>query len=232
MGFRTVKAAGRAAKRSKKQRREQMICEKCGQWIEDGSKTCGKCGAPVGVNNAAVDSTGNAAPNGGQPGVGSFNAGQPGTVQQAAGGYYANGMQGGQPLMTKEEFDKHPNIASVRSQIRGAGIICYVVAGISLVISVISGGVLGIIDVLLDVLLLVGLGLGVQLAKSRVCAIILTVYGVFNTIIVTLQNGALGGWWVLLAGIYAVIYTFKYQGAWEEYRKTGIVKDLSQGKKK
>lgn len=210
-----------------------MICEKCGQWIEEGSKTCSKCGAPVNVNNAqdanaaAAGSTGNAAPNGGQPGMGSFNAGQPG-----AGGYGANAGQGGQPRMTKEEFSKHPNIASVISQIRGAGIACYVVAGITLVVSVLAGGILGIFGVMLDILLLVGLGLGIQLGKSRVCAIILTVYGVFNTIVLTLQNEALSGWWILVAGIYAIIYTFKYQNAWAEYLKTGIVTDFSQGKKK
>ena len=147
-----------------------------------------------------------------------FGGGQPG--------------MGGQPPMTKEEFSKHPNIASVRSQIKSAGIICYVVAGISLAVSVIMSGIWGVVGVMLDVLLLIGLGLGVQLGRSRVCAIILTVYGAFNTIIVTLQNGTLGGWWVLLAGIYATIYTFKFQSAWEEYQKTGIVKDLSQGKKK
>lgn len=233
-----------------------MICEKCGQWIENGSKACSKCGAPVGVNNAQGANTptgsagntmaaGNAAPGGGQPGMGGFNAGagagQPGTGgynagaamgQPGAGGYYANGMQGGQPLMTKEEFSKHPNIAPVRSQIRSAGIVCYIVAGITLVMSVLAGGIWGIIGVIFDVMLLVGLGLGIQLGRSRVCAIILTVYGVFNTIVVTLQNEALGGWWVLLAGIYAIIYTFKYQGAWAEYLKTGIVKDFSQGKKK
>lgn len=89
--------------------------------------------------------------------------------------------------MTKDEFYKHPNIASVRSQIRDAGILCYVVAGISLVLPFLSGNPFG---ALLDVLLIVGLGLGIQLGKSRVCAIILTVYGAFNTIIITLANSA------------------------------------------
>ncbi len=201
-----------------------MICEKCGQWIEEGSKSCSKCGAPVGVNNAqgagsAAGSTANAAPEGErQPG--SFNAGQP-----AAGGSSANAGQGGQAPMTKEEFYKHPNIANVRSQIRGAGILCYVVAGISLVFSIWMGTFL---TALVDILLVVGLGLGIQLGKSRVCAIILTVYGAINTIVMTLQRGQLSGWWVLVAGIYAIIYTFKFQSAWAEYQKTGIVKDFSK----
>lgn len=213
-----------------------MICEKCGKWIEDGTKTCSSCGAPVNVDNtqnanaASAGSTGNTTPDGGQPGVGSFNAGaaQPGSgagqMPAGVGSFNGNAVQGGQAPMTKDQFYKHPNIASVRSQIRSAGIICYVVAGITLVLSTLGGNPFG---ALLDVLLIVGLGLGIQLGKSRVCAIILTVYGALNTIMVTLQQGRIGGWWILLAGIYAVIYTFKYQSAWVEYQKTGNVRDFS-----
>lgn len=213
-----------------------MICEKCGQWIEDGSKTCSKCGAPVNVNNAqdadaaAAGGVGNAAP-AGQSGADSFNMGAP-AGQPAAGGYGANAVPGGQARLTKDQFYKHPNIDPVRKQIRGSGIVCYVVAGISLVLSVLSGGFWGFFDAMLDVLLLVGLGLGIQLGKSRACAIVLTVYGAINTILVTIQTGSVGGWWSLAAGIYAIIYTFKYQNAWAEYLKTGIVTDFSQGKKK
>lgn len=195
-----------------------MICEKCGQWIDDGSKACSKCGAPVNVNNAA-GSAGNAAPGGEQQGAGGFNAGAA-MGQPAAGGYYANGMQGSQAPLTKKEFYKHPNVASVRSQIVGAGIFCYISAALSLVF---AGSII-------DALLILGLGLGIHLGKSRVCAIILTVYAVFN-MIVTLLEGTLSGWLILLAGIYAIIYTFKYQSAWEEYQKTGVIRDLGSARK-
>ena len=143
-----------------------------------------------------------------------------------------NAGPGGQAPMTKDQFYKHPNIAPVRSQISGAGILCYVVAGISLVASVLMSGFWGIFDVMFDVLLVVGLGLGIQLGRSRACAIVLTVYGVLNMIIMTISRETLSGWWILLAGIYAIIYTFKYQGAWAEYLKTGIVKDFTAGKGK
>lgn len=206
-----------------------MICEKCGQWIEDGSKACGSCGTPVnvqGVQNeqgtdAAAQGAANGAPAAVQPGMAAgVDAGGMG-----AGGYAVNPGQGGQPPLTKDQFYKHPNVAYARTQIRAAAIISYVVAGISLVF----GGM----GVIIDVLLIIGLGLGIQLLRSRVCAVILTVYGVWNTIWVTLSTGTLGGWWILLAGIYAIIYTFKYQGAWTEYQRTGVIKDLSPaGKKK
>lgn len=226
-----------------------MICEKCGQWIDQGSSNCSKCGAPVGGGNGqnanAAANPGNAAANGAQPG-GGYNAGagagQPGGYNSGAGagqpggynagavpqaGYGMNPGPGGQAPMTKDQFYKHPNIAPVRSQIRSAGIICYVIAGINLVLSALAGSIFATI---LDILLIIGRGLGIQLGKSRVCAIILTVYGAFNMIIMTLQQGAISGWWILLAGIYATIYTFKYQSAWAEYLKTGLVKDFAAGK--
>lgn len=188
-----------------------MICEKCGQWIEDGSNACSKCGAPVNVNNAQ---DANAA------GAGGFNAGAA-MGQPTAGGYNANGMQGSQAPLTKKEFFKHPNVASLRSQIIGAGIFCYISAGLSLVFA----------DSIIDALLILGLGLGIHLGRSRVCAIILTVYSVFNMIIMILLEGTLTGWLILLAGIYAIIYTFKYQSAWAEYKKTGVIRDYGSARK-
>lgn len=185
-----------------------MICEKCGQWIEDGSKACSSCGAPVNVQNAQ-SANGTA---GGQQSAdaGSFNAN------------YAGAGQPNPPVMTKKEFYKHPNIASLRSQIRGAGIACYIFGGLSLIFAF----------SIVDALLLVGLGLGIHLGRSRACAIILTVYGAFNLIYVLLAEGTVSGWLIPLAGVYAIIYTFKYQSAWTEYQKTGNIQDFSAPNKK
>lgn len=200
-----------------------MICEKCGQWIDEGNKTCSKCGAPVGTDNAQNAGAG-------QPNMSNINAGfNAGAGQPGPDGYGMNGMPGGQAPMTKDQFYRHPNIASVKSQIVGAGIICYIVAGLNLVLSFIAGTFFATI---VDVLLIVGMGLGIHLARSRVCAIILTVYGALNMIIMTIQQETLSGWWILLAGIYAIIYTFKYQGAWAEYLKTGVVKDFTPANKR
>lgn len=211
IGFRNCVKCRKAAKKLNKERDGQMICEKCGQWIEDGSNACSKCGAPVNVNNAQ---DANAA------GAGSFNAGAA-MGQPTAGGYDMNGMQGSQTPLTKKEFYNHPNVASLKSQIRGAGIFCYFSAGLSLVF---AGSII-------DALLILGLGLGIHLGRSRVCAIILTIYSVFNMIIMILLKGTLTGWLILLAGIYGIIYTFKYQSAWAEYQKTGAIRDYGSARK-
>ena len=53
------------------------------------------------------------------------------------------------------------------------------------------------------------------------CAVVLLVYSVFNMIYMLLLVGMPGGWLILVCGIYATIYTFKYQNAWQRYQQTG-----------
>lgn len=82
---------------------------------------------------------------------------------------------------------------------------------------ILGGNVFGI----LDVAIVVGLGLGIQFAKSRVCAVILGVYSVFNLIYMIVLTGRPGGWLIIICAVYAIMYTFKYQKAWNAYQQTG-----------
>ncbi len=122
-------------------------------------------------------------------------------------------------VATKKDFLNLPENKKLRSNINASGIICYICAGITLLVSVIAAGS---IASLLDVLLLVGLGLGVHLAQNKVCAIILLVYACINTIISIVALGTFGGWLVLLAGIFATIYTIKLDKAWKAYRSVDV----------
>lgn len=141
---------------------------------------------------------------------------------QAAGGpqpYAQNQAYGFGQKLTKKEFLHHPNLKKTRSNINGSAIILY--------ISAVLTSALGLIDgnwfILIDIILLVGLGLGIQLAQSRACAIIACVYAAFNVIVTVVTTGSVGGWLVLLAAIYAIIATFQFQKAWKEYQQTGIL---------
>lgn len=210
-----------------------MICEKCGQWMEDGTTVCSKCGAVYNTGNAqgagataaqtaqqsVVQTAQQSMAQTGNP------AGQP--MPTAANAYGESAGPVRQPGMTKKEFDKHTNIVNVKKQITGTAIVGYVIVGINLILAFATA-----FSNILDVLLMLGMSLGIHLAKSRVCAIILTVYGAFNMIVMTIANGGIAGWWILLVGIYAIINTFKYQKAWAEYQQTGIVPDLTQKKNK
>lgn len=184
-----------------------MICGNCGTWIEDGKTNCPNCGAPV-MQGAAPQPGMN-----GQPMMG----GQPGMNGQPMMG--GQPMMNAQPMMSKKEFYKHPNMSKVRKEITACGIIWYVLAGINFLLQVVY---MQYIPGLLDVVLMLGLGLGVHLAKSRVCAAILTAYAVINTVILIIAgtgNGAL----ILIAAIFSLIYTIKFQSAWKKYQKTGVI---------
>lgn len=115
---------------------------------------------------------------------------------------------------TKKEFLQLPENKKLRSNIKWAGIISYICAGITLLTILASGNFLSIVDVLL----LVGFGLGIHLAQSKVCAILLTIYAAINMIIMLVAMGTFGGWLVLLAGIFGIVYTVQLDKAWKAYQ--------------
>lgn len=114
--------------------------------------------------------------------------------------------------MTRREFLKTPQMKMIRNNIFTCAVIGYVVAGLSLYFGVIqTGNYFG----LLDVVFILACSLLIHLLQSRVAAICLTAYSVLNIVVTTVANGKFSGWWVALVGVYAVIYTFKFQKAWQ-----------------
>ena len=118
-------------------------------------------------------------------------------------------------VTTKKEFLKLPENKRMRKEINGAAIICYVCAGITLLMCLITGN----LSCILDVILLVGLGLGVHLAHNRVCAIILLVYGTLNMVSMSMQMGSFSGYLPFFAGLGSTMYTIKLSKAWKAYNK-------------
>ena len=125
--------------------------------------------------------------------------------------------------MTRLEFLKTPEMDLIRKNINTCAIMGYVIAGLSLVLSFVyyqsASGIL-------DAILIVVCSLLIQLLQSRVASIILMVYAVLNVVVVVIQTGRLGGWWIAVVGIYAIIYTFKFQKAWKEH-KNGDAVDIN-----
>lgn len=60
-----------------------------------------------------------------------------------------------------------------------------------------------------DAILVLGLALGIHIGKSRACAVIILVYSILNCLYSVVTTGRLGGYLIIIAGIYATIYTFK-----------------------
>lgn len=187
-----------------------MQCFHCGMTYQDGMSNCPQCGAPAAVP-------------GGQPNMQGQNfGGQPNMQGQNFGGQpYMQGQPYGYPQkLSKKEFLHHPNLKKCSSNITASAITLYICAGISLILYVI---VLGNFFSIVDVLLVLGLALGIHLAQSRVCAIIVLAYSVFNAIYMSVQTGRRAGTLIVIAAIYAVIATFQFQKAWSEYKRTGIL---------
>ncbi len=118
--------------------------------------------------------------------------------------------------MTRREFLKSPEMNKVRKNINSCAITGYIISVLSLLVNLfLFDNPSGIIDSILIVILCVL----IHVLQSRVAAIILTVYGVLNMIIMSIAMGRLSGWWILLIGIYSVVYTFKFQKAWKEEKE-------------
>ena len=125
--------------------------------------------------------------------------------------------------MTRLEYLKSPEMSLIRKNINTCAIMGYVVAALSFGINYFMNQSLSGI---FDAILIVVCSLLIQLLQSRVAAIVLMVYAALNVILVLVQTGRLGGWWIAVVGIYAIIYTFKFQKAWKAY-KNGDAPDIN-----
>lgn len=74
-----------------------------------------------------------------------------------------------------------------------------------------------------DVVLIIGLGLGIQFARSRVCSVLMLVYSILNVIFIAISIGGIGGWWLIIIGIYAVKCTFNLNKEYKRFLKDGTI---------
>ena len=130
--------------------------------------------------------------------------------------------QYGSKQLTKEEFRELPAMKTCKSNINSCGIVLYVLGAINIGIQIYLGGFP------IDGIVLILLGLGIHLGKSRICAILCTAYGAFNMIYMVMTTKRISGWWILLVAVYALIYTFKYHSAWSRYQKDGTLPELKK----
>ena len=113
------------------------------------------------------------------------------------------------PASKKEYYRKYAGEAFY-TNLRVNAIIGYICCGITLVTAVLNP------YVIIDAALLLGLLLGMHLGKSKVCAILITIYGAFNVVSSILSVGFPAGWVVLIVGIYSWI---TFHNADKRYRK-------------
>lgn len=158
---------------------EEMNCKYCGAQLQPGTRFCGSCGRPVEQESANT-----------QDMVGSW-------IQQPE----TDPVDVVRTLdMSKEAYRTVCKNKKYLNQIKTAAIICYICAGINLLLGIIGGSFFPLIDVVISVPLAVLL----QKKKSKGIAIALLVYGVSTVLLNLVLNGQIAGWLWLVAGISAV----------------------------
>ena len=121
--------------------------------------------------------------------------------------------------LSKREFYKKYATKKDKSNIKSAAIFAYICAGVSLGLGLLQQNY----SVIIDVALIAGLGLGIHLLRSRVCASLLLLYGFANSIFGLLSTGRIQGWWLILAGFMAVQATFHFHKAYRLFRIQDIL---------
>ncbi|MCQ2516269.1 MAG: hypothetical protein MJ094_05345 [Saccharofermentans sp.] len=130
------------------------------------------------------------------------------------------------PGLSFKAFVKHPLNSKLKSDIGSCGICLYVCAACTLVVGLILQTYASIIDVVV----LVALGLGIQLAYSRVCAILTAAYAALNVVVSIIVNGRTGGILLVIAAIYAIQGIFSARKVYKKYQETGVIEDNSKEK--
>ena len=164
-------------------------CTHCGAWSDDSAKFCTSCGQPFGSEALEI-----------QPAY-------TGTDESIDTAYAPK-------VATKKEFIDLPENAPNKKMLKTSGILCYICAGLTLILGLATGNYLSIVDFLI----LLVLGIFIHLKQSRTAAILLAVYAVINVIIGLIAFHKFQGWLIILAGIYAVSSAFRLDKAWKEYQ--------------
>lgn len=136
-------------------------------------------------------------------------------AEKAAGGH-----------LSKKEFYQLPGMKACRGNITSCAVLLYFCAGITIAASLLMEGLQAS---LLDGILVLILGLWLHLGKSRIASILTTCYGLFGVVMVAVQTGKIQGWWILLAGIWGISYTFKFNKLWKKYQKDGVLPQGAMG---
>lgn len=115
-------------------------------------------------------------------------------------------------ISKKEFYIKYANKKD-KGNIQAAVICAFIIVAVNLLLGIIAKNYF----VLIDVLLIGGLALGIQIGKSRVCAVLLLAYSVISLLFTLILTGRVTGWWVVLVGICAVRGTFTLHKDYKEY---------------
>lgn len=120
--------------------------------------------------------------------------------------------------ITKREFLERYAPMSLRGDLKKAAIIGYICSGISAVFGLVMMNPFAI----LEVMIMVGLLLGMHLGRSKACAIIYLCIACLDCLVSIVTYGIPAGWLVIVAGILAVVTFGKIDKQYKEFKTTGM----------
>ncbi|MBO4457244.1 MAG: hypothetical protein J5802_05970 [Butyrivibrio sp.] len=123
----------------------------------------------------------------------------------------------GYATLKKKEFINLPVFAKLKKGITGTVIGMYVICGINVALMCIGMGSI------VDLLIMLGLSVAIHLLYSFGASIAYLVYGIINLIYMLIALHTPGGWYIIICGICAVIYTSKISKYYKEYQRTGYI---------
>lgn len=193
-----------------------MFCSKCGKELNSTAENCPYCGAPVEAKEAQVIEQ--------TPQAEHQNVSDGGENAQPQGQYYSTAPEYEAPKqdfnaphqdyffsnipddidrssVSKKEYINKYAPANLRKSINSISIACYVLCGISIIGGLIMGSGW---YVLIDAVILLAPVLGMHIAKSKVCAVILLVISIIECVLTSVMIGTVAGWWWIIASISAV----------------------------
>ena len=196
-------------------------CPQCGHAANDNENFCRVCGAALSQTGNEALNTANTAnsastkntPNNAQAFQQPVQTVQPAQPIQGTNAAYAQTAP--KTATTKKEFLKLEENKKLYKSCQASAVFCYCCAAFLLIKCLIQKDWFSIADVII----IIGLGLGIHFKQSRVCAIILLVYASISTTYTLITNGLPGGLLLLAAGIFGVIYTFSIHNKWKEYQQ-------------
>ena len=179
-----------------------MICKNCGNTIENNLRFCTHCGAMLDQNQIQEDAQSNAQNDAG-------NAYQQPDSQ-------ANSQY--RPGLSYEDFYKEVVSKNSGGFPKWMAIICFITAAVSLIF-LFMGNVLAILDIAVYMLA----GFMLNKTKTKLWALIPTVYGGIFTVIALANGGSISGIVALVVGVQSVVVLNKVEKAYAEYQKTGYL---------
>lgn len=190
-----------------------MLCNKCGKEIDNDVQICPFCGAELQVQNrqtecfeqAQGEKTASDAQQFTPPAQNDEAPGQNNTQQQ----YYAYNHPGSnipydldRKTVSKKDYINKYATAALRKNINSTAYLLYGLSVFSLVLNFVMAGFNWI--TLVEIGVLVALIVGMHIGKSKICAILLLIASIAETVLTLILSGQLAGWWWIIASVYAI----------------------------